>query len=110
MNYSAAVSVILKYTDEHLPLPTYPRSDKLSFETRSYSRWAADEIQERIMAEELKLPYHISGTEQRVPIEIVREYIEELYTAWEATEDKKREYMYSVAMETAEEILCLLYF
>lgn len=110
MNYAAALTVVRRYSDERFPIATYPRMDISSFETRSYSRWAADEIQERIMAEELKLPYHISGLEQRVPIEIVQEYIDELYSAWESTVDEKRKYMYSTAMYTAEEILSLLYF
>ena len=110
MNYASALSVVRRYLDEKLPIATNSRANRLEFETRSYSRWAADEILERIMEEELKLPYHISGLEQRVPIEIVQEYIDELYTAWESTVDKKRKYMYSTAMHTADEILSLLYF
>lgn len=110
MNYAAALAVVRRYSDEKLPVATNARPKSHVFDERSYSRWAADEILERIMEEELKLPYHISGLEQRVPIEIVKEYIDELYMAWESTTNKKRKYMYSTAMHTAEEILSLLYF
>ena len=88
MNYATAVSVVRRYLEERLPELTRPPNPKAmdEFKDRSYSRWVANEIISRIMDEELKLPYHISGTEQRVPVEVVKEFIDELQYAWETTE------------------------
>lgn len=109
MTYAAALSVIRRYLDERLPEPTNPRAIN-EFKERTYSRWAANEILCRIMDEELKLPYHISGLEQRVPIEVVKEFIDELYTAWELTKKKDQKFVYSCALYTAEDILSKLYY
>lgn len=109
MTYAAALSVVRRYLDERLPEPMNSRA-KTEFLERTYSRWAANEIIERIMEEELKLPYHISGLEQRVPIEVVKEFIDDLYSAWETTKNKQRKFMFSCAMHTAEDILCKLYY
>lgn len=109
MTYAAALSVVRRYLNERLPEPMNPRA-KSEFQERTYSRWAADEIMSRIMEEELKLPYHISGLEQRVPVEVVREFIDELYTAWETTDNKQRKYAFSCALNTAEDIQCKLYY
>lgn len=109
MNYAAAVSVVQRYLHEQLPIPVSTYSEEAS-KTRAYSRWTAEEIISRIMEEELKLPYHISGIEQRIPIEIVNEFIDELYTMWELSKVEEHKYMFSVSLHTAEEILSLFYF
>ena len=109
MTYAAALSVVRRYLKEYLPEPMNPRAIN-EFKERTYSRWAANEIICRIIDEELKLPYHISGLEQRVPVEVVKEFVDELYTAWELSTKKDQKMVYSCALHTAEDILLRLYY
>ena len=112
MNYAAAIRTIQRYLDEKLPEPVRPPNPKAvdSFEERSHSRWAANELMERIMDEELKLPYHISGLEQKIPVEIAKEFIDELQYCWANADDPEKKRMFAAATYTVEDILSLLYF
>lgn len=109
MTYVAAQAVVRRYLNERLPEPTNIRA-KTDFLERTYSRWAANEIMERLMEEELKLPYHIGGLEQRIPIDLVGEFIDDLHAGWETTTNEDHKFMFSCAVNTAEDILCLLYY
>lgn len=109
MTYAAAEEVIRRYLNENLPEPQH-YWNKTEFEARTYSRWAANELLARIMEEELKLPYHISGLEQKVPVEVAQEFVYEMDLLWELTNDKRRRFMYATASHTADEILSKLYF
>ena len=109
MNYTMAILTVRRYINETLSVPRNSWS-KRDFETRTYSRWAANEIMERLMEEELKLPYHISGIEAKTPIEIVDGFIEEMDVAVESTNNSDHKFMFSTARHTADEVLLQLYF
>lgn len=109
MNYAAAVAVIRRYLDEKLPESTCCWN-KHEAKIRSYSRWAANEIMARIMEEELRLPYHISGLEQRVPIEIAQEFVDEMGMLRKCASNRDQRDLYFQAEYIGEEILSLLYY
>ena len=44
----------------------------------SYSKWALNEILNRVLDETQKLPYHISGLEPEPVPDIIREFISEM--------------------------------
>jgi hypothetical protein len=100
----AAIYVIQKYIDVRLglPLSSWP---KYCFEERSYSRWAAYEIQERIMEEMLRLPSHITERESRSPIDVILEFMDSMDSCSE--DYKKTAFIFSIAKDTAEDILGL---
>lgn len=95
-----------EYADKYLPEPSiiWPKSD---FDVRAYSRWAVDEILERMMHEAMKLPEHISGIEQRSAVEIVREFMDEMQDAYFESRDINRKSIFFIAMDTARTILAL---
>lgn len=101
-----AISIIQKYVDKNL---FKPRSNwsKYYFKERSYSRWAAYEIQERIIEEILRLPTHITGREQKISIEIIKEFINEMDYYNEINSNRNSSFIFSVAKDTAKEILYL---
>lgn len=107
----AAVSVLQYYIDEHLfePRSNWPKD---FFRGRSYSRWAAYELQGRIIEESLRLPPHLTITcrEQKTPIEIIVEFISEMDYFLEMSEmngNRRSQFIFSVAKETAKEIIDL---
>lgn len=104
----AAVSILQYYIDEHFfePRSNWPKD---YFRGRSYSRWAAYELQGRIIEESLRLPPHltITGREQKTPIEIVEEFISEMDYFSEINDNRSSQFMFSIARETARRILDL---
>jgi len=104
----AAVSVLQYYIDEYLfePKSNWPKD---RFGGRSYSRWAAYELQGHIIEESLRLPPHltITGREQKTPIEIIEEFISEMDYFSEMNGNIRSQFIFSVAKETAKEILDL---
>ena len=92
----AAIQTILKYIETSLFEPKYTWST-VYFEERSYARWAATEILESIMDHPL-----------RSADEIIEEFIFKMmiYSAW--TDDSDICFRFSVAKETAENILEIL--
>lgn len=109
MNYAAAVSVIRRYLDEKIPEPSI-YWNKHELKMRSYARWAANELMSRIMEEELRLPYHISGLEQKVPVEVAQEFVEEMRIRRTCASNREHRDLYFQAEYIGEEILGLLYF
>lgn len=97
--HEKAVSIIQDYIDTYLfePGRNWP---EYYFKERSYSRWIANEILERI-----KKQTSIS------PIDIIEDFINKLDN-WSCVDDKiwpnvKPEEIFSIARDTAEEIGCL---
>lgn len=102
----ASISVIQKYIDECLFEPRL-KWPKYYFTERSYSRWAAYEIQERIIEEALRLPPHITGREPRSLVDIIKAFISEMDDLSETSDNKRFQLIFLIARDTAEDILCL---
>ena len=92
----AATRLIITYMEECLfePKACWP---KYWFEQRVYSRWAASEILELIMDHPLT-----------PPDEVVYEFILKMVIYSEITESKEKRFIFSTAMDTAEDILNLI--
>lgn len=104
--YEQAIFTIQNYINAYLPeLDTpYP---KYKFNTRSYARWAANEIIDRLILEDSKLPPHISGKEPASVIEMIEEFIRELEYYFSISDDVDRQEMFNIAENTAKYILHL---
>ena len=104
--YETAILAIQKYVDECLPTPLlcWPKDE---FDRRSYSRWIVDEILERIIEEASRPPQFITGRESITPIDIIGELILELNYYEDISEDKRTRLIFSVAKETASDIILL---
>lgn len=104
--YDIAITSIQRYMDEHLFEPGYNwPSDE--FIKRSYSRWIADEIIDRIIFESNKLPQHISGLERLTPLEIINEMVDDLDYCSGKSYYGRFQNIFNVAKETAIDISML---
>ena len=101
-----AVWTIQKYIDDYLfePRSNWPRH---YLDQRSYSRWAAYEIQNRIMEEISRLPTHITGRDPVSPIDIILEFISDMDYYHGLSDNKKSNLIFSIAIDTAKNILYL---
>ena len=101
-----AVQTIQCYIDRYLFEPgSYWAEDY--FAERSYSRWAAFEIQERLIEEITRLPPHITGREPLSIVEIILNFKRSLERCANVRDDKTSNLMFSAALTTTEEILNL---
>ena len=102
---SIAISTIKNYIDTYLfePKSNWPEDE---FAARSYSRWAADYILDRIISESQKPPYHITGIESKTFTHIVQECIDELDYCSEIRDGKFCK-VFSIAKEVAIDIALL---
>lgn len=89
----AVILILEYYVAEHLfePGPNWP---KYYFDERSYSRWAANEIIERVKAQP-----------STAPIVVIEDFIRELDNCYCASE--KNETLFSIARDAAEDIIDL---
>lgn len=90
-----AVHLVLECLEENLVEPnrSYPTD---IFEERSYARWAATEIAEMLM-----------DRPHEFPDLIIEEFIFKMVVMEYATDDPKKSRIFSVAKETAKDILTL---
>lgn len=90
------VIIVQHYINEYLfePTSSWPKE---SFEERSHARWAAFEIMHRLM----DFPFDS-------PDMIVEAFILELTMYLYLAKDEKTTKLFSVAKDTAEDILCLV--
>ena len=95
MRNEIAIQAIMKYIEECLFEPRASWS-KYEFEKRSYSRWAAYEILERIMDH----PMTSADT-------IIEDFILKMSLYTHVTENTKVNFIFSTALDTAEDILTL---
>lgn len=94
-NCEAAVSIILEYIKEHLSIES---SHNQNFDIRSYERWAAFEICERIMDH----PF-------TDPITTIEDfYLEIIPYGFNDSYNESNNFIFQIAVETAEKILLLL--
>lgn len=65
------------------------RPEGVTLKAESYSKWALNEILNRVLDETQKLPYHISGLEPEPVPDIIREFISEMeyYSTIASTEE-----------------------
>jgi hypothetical protein len=106
MNDEIVICHISNYIDEELREPQADWSEE-EFRIQSYSRWAANEILDRIIKEASKLPYHISGKELIPPVQIIVEFVDEMdyYADLNNEETFTGIERFSVAREAAKELL-----
>lgn len=104
--HETAVLVIQEYVDEclYIPLLHWPKDE---FDERCYSRWAANEILERIIEETTRLPQFITGREPMSPLDIIIEFISEVDYCMDVSEDKRTRQLFSAAKDTATDIVLL---
>ena len=89
------MQVIVDYMNEYLTEPG-KHWPKYWFEQRVYSRWAANEILERIME-------HPSTP----PDEVVFDFMHEMSIYASTVNNKEKRFLFLTAKETAEDILSL---
>jgi hypothetical protein len=99
-----AVSEIQEYIDTYLfePKQNWPEH---CFVERSYSRWAAYFIKERIMEESLRLPAYLTGREHNTSVDIVLEFMDDMDYYLCSGSSKRSSLIFSTARRTAEDIL-----
>ena len=82
---------------------------KKHFEFQSYARWAAYEIVDRLNTEAERLPSHITGSlrEPVSTVDIIAGFIDDLecYICYGCS--KKHERIFTIAKETADDIILL---
>ena len=100
-----AVSVIQDYINTYLfePRKNWPEEE---FAIRSYSRWAANDILERIINRSMILPNHITGLESKTLFGIIQDFIDEADYCSEMY-DKQSCNMFSIAKDVAMDIALL---
>lgn len=107
--YEHAIRKIQDYMDKNLPEMDviFPR---YLFDIRSYARWAANEIIERLIREDSNFPPHITGKEPMTVLEVIDEFIDDIdsYSYKTCAKGKPQlEEMLNVAYNTAKYIKCL---
>lgn len=90
------IKLVLKFIEDYLfePTKSWPRDE---FDERAYARWAAYEIVERLM----DCPFD-------PPDLIIEEFMLELDIYSHQTKSEHIKDMFSIARDTALDILCLL--
>lgn len=104
--YETALLVIQEYVDEYLSTPVlcWPKDE---FDRRCYSRWAVNEILERVIEEATRPPQFITGRESVSPLNIISEFISELDYCEDVSENKQTRLIFSAAKDTATDIILL---
>lgn len=106
--YERAISVIKEYIETNLfePKLTWPKHE---FDLRCYSRWAAEELLERIINESERLPEYLTGRVARRPLDLVKEFLDEVHTYLLLYDDSKTSMIFYTAERTAIDIILLFY-
>lgn len=104
--YEYALSIIKEYIEESLfkPQLSWPEYE---FNVRCYSRWAAEEILERLIRESEKLPEYLTGKVAKKPSDIIREFINELHEYSQTADDTDSSIIFYSAERTAIDIALL---
>lgn len=95
---------VVRYIENCIPSPNVKES-KECFKSHSYSRWAANEILERMIDEAMKLPPHISGEESLSAIDVVDYFIMEMEYYSDISSDSERKKMFEIACSEGSRIL-----
>lgn len=95
---------VVRYIENCIPSPNIKES-KECFKSHSYSRWAANEILERMIDEAMKLPPHISGEESLSATDVIDYFIMEMEYYSDITSNRDMKKMFDVAGEEGRHIL-----
>ena len=109
MDNERALVIIKNHIDNDF-LDPYEGWDKCIFDMQAYSRWAANEIYERIYNETNAVPSFLTGKAQRTPMSIINEFIDlmdECYEIYKDFDDIQKTFMHGKF--EALDILDLLY-
>ena len=104
MYYDRDILSIENYIDlylEHLAID----KPKCEFEIYAYSEWAANEVLERIMKEDERLPPHISGKELTPVTEIIEGFILDMDYFSSQTESIQKQLIFAIARDVGKDIL-----
>lgn len=104
--YDVATSIIQEYIDEYLfePGPGWPIEE---FVSRSYARWAGNELLKRIERESMRFPEFISAQPLKTPYKIIEEFIDEMDYQARETDNRTYHLICSSARDTAIDIVLL---
>ena len=91
-----AVDTIREYIQENLFEPSFSW-DKREFETRSYSRWAAYEVLNRVIDHPID-----------APLDTIENFVLEMAMYAHYGKNEHRSFIFQIAFETATEIALLL--
>lgn len=106
--YDEAIYIVRKFIDVHVggyKCDKYPIWPKNEFDTKSYSRWAADEILGRIMDESLKPPPYVSGCYQEDVTDIIKGFIAEMDICLENAIDERHQTAFYIAWDASCKLL-----
>lgn len=104
--YDLEILIINSYIENRLFIPKINWS-KNEFKYRSYSRWAAYELLERVIEEDMLLPSYITGREKKSLMEIINSFIFDMTYCYEKSNSIDGQKLYSIAIDTANDIGCL---
>lgn len=104
--YDRDIKIIEDYIDEYLCSPELYLPD-WEYDIQAYSRWAGEEVLERVIFEDLKLPPHITGIESKDTAEIIEEYISDIDYFYETCSDIHKKLIFFIARDVGMEILGL---
>ena len=90
-----AAEIVMNTLEENLPEPNRNWPTDM-FEEQSYARWTAYELANRLMDRPYEFVDHI-----------IQDFILEMMGCLRATNDPKKQKVFSVAIDTAEDILTL---
>lgn len=101
--YELAISVIQDYIDECLFEPTakWPENE---FLTRSYERWAGNEILERVVRESMVFPDYSVVSPSKAICRIIEDFAKDMDYQAHLADNKKHHLIFSTARDTAMEI------
>ena len=102
----AAISRIQTYINESLAEPKVD-TDSYDFMKWSYSRWAAEEINEYLSAQEPILPWEEFSYDPKTPVEVITEFINKMDCFLATSENEDHRFIFSIAREAAFDILWL---
>lgn len=92
------VIAVENYINQTFPNPCEDRYD-------SYSRWAAEEILERVIDEAMKLPAHITGEQPRTLKEVIQSFIDDMDYYSDISRWNTSRIVFSIAREEGKLIM-----
>ena len=93
----------MRYIEMFVPYPDI-KEPKDIFESHSYSRWAANELLERMINETMKIPF-ISEEESLSAIEVISDFIDDMELCLETAPDSDSRRIFDIAKSEGEHIL-----
>lgn len=96
MDVDRGLLILEEYIRDNIPEPDIKVGEYL-FTIQTFSKWAVNEILERVIRESMKLPAHVSGKERMSVIDIVDSFIDEMDYYEAFSTDWKAKEMFSIA-------------